>query len=278
MKNKLHFFALLLPCLLVWIPLWMLLVGSITGAGEWGRILQPILSSKGTVSFPLLPKYPTLAPVVEVLVDTPRFFAMFWNSCRLVFPVIGGQVLVGAPAAWALGRMRFRGRRALSFLYIALMLLPFQVTMVSSYLVLDAVALMDTRWAVILPGIFSPFAVFIMMRGFNGIPESVLEAARLDGAGVLRCFTSVGLPLGAPGILSAVILGFLEYWSMLEQPMTFFKDKSLWPLSLFLADLSAKTAGPGFVAALLILAPALLVFLFGQHDLERGIAAAGVKE
>lgn len=278
MKAKLHTLLLVVPCLLVWLPLWMLLTGAITGPYEWGRILRPLALGNGTILFPPLPRYPTLAPLVEALVDTPAFWSMFWNSCRLVFPVVAGQVLVGAPAGWALTRMRFPGRRALSFLYIALMLLPFQVTMVSSYLVLDAASLIDTRWAVILPGVFSPFAVFIMMRGFGQIPESVLEAARLDGAGTLRCFTDIGLPLGAPGILSAVILNFLEYWALLEQPLTFFRDKSLWPLSLFLAPLSAGTAGAGFVAALLILLPPLFVFLFGQHDLERGIAAAGIKE
>lgn len=278
MKTKLHTAALLLPCLLVWLPLWMLLTGALTGAPEWREILAPMADREGAAAYPVLPTYPTLSPLVQLLLDTPRFFPMFWNSCRLVFPVVGGQALVGAPAAWALTRMHFPGRRALGLLYIALMLLPFQVTMVSSFLVLDAFSLIDTRWAVILPGVFSPFAVFIMMRGFDSIPEAVLEATRLDGAGRLRCFVAVGLPLGAPGILSAAILGFLEYWSLLEQPMTFFRDRSLWPLSLFLSGLSAETAGPGFVAALLILTPALLVFLFGQHDLERGIAAAGVKE
>ncbi len=260
-------------CALVWLPLVMLASGALTGEWEWREIL-----SADAVPPLLIPAYPTLAPLVELLLDTPEFFHMFWNSCRLAFPAVLGQVLAGAPAAWALTRMRFRGRRALSAAYIALMLLPFQVTMVSSYLVLNHLSLIDTRWAIILPGMFSPFAVFIMMRGFAGISEAILEAARIDGAGVLRIFVSVGLPLGMPGVLSAVVLGFLEHWSMLEQPMTFLKTKGLWPLSLFVAPQSPASMGPGFVAALVIAAPPLLLFLYGQHDLERGIASAGVKE
>lgn len=273
MRSRWPVLLLLPACALVWIPLVMLGFGAVTGPAEWAEIL-----TGGSLRPLLPPQLPTLAPLVEILLDTPAFFHMFWNSCRLAAPAVAGQALVGAPAAWALARFRFPGRRALTVLYIALMLLPFQVTMVSSYLALDRLALLNTRWAVILPGAFSPFAVFIMLRGFSGISEAVLEAARIDGAGHLRAFVLVGLPLGLPGVLSAVVLGTLEHWSMLEQPMTFFRDRSLWPLSLFTASLTGDTAGPGFVAALLIAAPPLLVFLYGQHDLERGIAAAGLKE
>lgn len=272
MKVRLSF--LLVPlAVVVCIPLVVLIFGSLTGAQEWATIL------KGGSLRPLFPpEWPTLAPLVEILLDTPEFFHMFWNSCCITIPTVLGQVLVGGPAAWALARIRFVGRRALKILYIALMLLPFQVTMVSSYLVLDHFSLINTRWSIILPGIFSPFAVFIMLQGFSSISESILEAARIDGAGPFRVLVLIGIPLGAPGILSAVVLGILEQWSILEQPMTFLRDSSLWPLSLFHSQLSANTAGPGFVAALLIATPPLLIFLFGQHDLERGIASAGLKE
>lgn len=177
--------------------------------------------------------------------------------------------------AWALTQFRFPGQKLLYYIYIVLMLLPFQVTMVSNYLILDALSLVGTRWSVILPGIFSPFAVFIMTKGFEGIPKSLLEAAEIDGAGAMRCFVSIGLPLGFPTILSAIILGFLEYWAMIEQPLIFLKDESIWPVSLFTPSLTAETAGVNFVAAILILLPGVLMFLFGQNELEQGIAATG---
>jgi multiple sugar transport system permease protein len=273
MKTKATYAALFVVCFPVMLPLLLLVFGAATGAEEWRQIL-----SADVIRPVLLPRYPTLAPLVEVLLDTPEFFHMFWNSCRIVFPAVAGQVLVGAPAAWALARMRFPGRGAVEAVYIALMLLPFQVTMVSGYLMLDRLSLLDTLWAVILPGVFSPFAVFIMTRGFSGIGEEIMEAARIDGAGAVRGFVSVGLPLGFPGVLSAAVLGFLEHWSMIEQPMTFLKNPGLWPLSLFTPAFNADSAGPGFAAALIIAAPPLLIFLYGQHDLERGIAAAGLKE
>lgn len=271
--------VLVLVAFFVWVPLWLLLSGSLMGGAEMAQNLAPVLkNAEGTAVWPLLPMYPTLKPYVELLLDTPQFFAMFWNSCRQVFPVVLGQVLIGAPAAWAFARFRFRGKKALFSLYIVLMLMPFQVTMVSSYLVLDALGLMNTVWAIILPGAVSTFPVFLMVRFFTAIPSALTEAAALDGAGPFQTFLHVGLPLGAPGILSAVVLGFLEYWNALEQPLVFLKDKTLWPLSLYLPTVTADNAGVSLVASVIMLVPALLIFLFGQKYLEAGISAAGMKD
>ena len=163
-------------------------------------------------------------------------------------------------------------------LYIVMMMMPFQVTMLSEYLVLDAFRLLDTSASVILPGIFSTFSVFIMFRFFRGIPESVLEAARMDGAGEWMLFLRLGIPLGASGIISAMVLSFLECWSMIEQPMTFLTTKSLWPLSLFLPAIHDGNAGLSLCASLAALLPAVFVFLLGQDYLEQGIASSAVKE
>ena len=263
----------------IWIPLWLLVSGSLMGASEASQNLAPVLEDKaGSALWPLLPQYPTLRPYIELLFDSPEFFVMFWNSCRQVFPVIIGQVLIGAAAAWAFARYRFRGKKILFFLYIVLMLMPFQVTMVSSYLVLDSLGLMDSIWAIILPGAASTFPVFIMVRFFAAIPSAVTEAAALDGASPFQIFWRLGLPLGAPGILAAIVLGFLEYWNALEAPLTFLRDKSLWPLSLYLPAISADNAGISLVASVIMLIPALLIFLFGQKYLEQGIIASGTKD
>ncbi len=109
-----------------------------------------------------------MKPYVELLLDAPGFFTMFWNSCKQVFPIVAGQIVIGAPAAWAFARFRFRGKGVLYALYIILMLMPFQVTMVSGYFVLDRLGLMNTVWAIILPGAVSTFPVFLMIRFFCG--------------------------------------------------------------------------------------------------------------
>ena len=279
MRKWLIGMLLSLAALFVWVPLWMLLSASFMGGEEMAHNLASVLAEEnGYAHWPLLPQYPTLKPYIELLLDAPEFFTMFWNSCKQVFPIVAGQIAIGAPAAWAFARFRFRGKGALYALYIVLMLMPFQVTMVSSYFVLDGLGLMNTVWAIILPGAVSTFPVFLMIRFFAAIPSALTEAASLDGAGPWQIFLYLGLPLGAPGILSAVVLGFLEYWNALEQPMTFLKDRTIWPLSLYLPTVTAENAGASLAASVIMLTPALLIFLFGQKYLEAGIAASGMKD
>ncbi len=279
MKKWMIAMLLSAAALFVWVPLWMLLSASFMGSREMVHNLAPVLSEEaGYAHWPILPQYPTLKPYVELLLDAPEFFTMFWNSCKQVFPIVAGQIVIGAPAAWAFARFRFRGKGVLYALYIILMLMPFQVTMVSSYFVLDRLGLMNTVWAIILPGAVSTFPVFLMIRFFAAIPSALTEAASLDGAGAWQIFIHLGLPLGVPGILSAVVLGFLEYWNALEQPMTFLKDQTLWPLSLYLPTVTAENAGASLAASVIMLTPALLIFLFGQKYLEAGIAASGMKD
>ena len=222
--------------------------------------------------------YPTLRAYVELLLDSPGYFVMFWNSIRITAGILLGQLLVGVPAAWAFARYDFPLKKPVFTVYITLMMMPFQVTMLSNYLVLDRLSLMDTLWAVILPGAFSTFPVFIMYRFFTGIPEAVVESARIDGAGEGKIFLYMGLPLGSGGICSALVLGFLECWNLIEQPLTFLKNKELWPLSLYLPDIGILEAPGAFAASVVVLLPALFIFLGGQDYLEQGIVAAAVKE
>ncbi|WP_066716006.1 carbohydrate ABC transporter permease [Clostridium sp. Marseille-P299] len=282
MKKRIRFityFILALAALLIWIPLWMMVTGSFTDATEMGENIGSVLGlGGGLATFPILPSYPTLQPYIELLLDSPKFFVMFWNSCFQVIPTILGQLLVGVPAAWSFARFTFKGKRILFILYIILMIMPFQVTMVSSYLVLNKFKIMDSHLAIILPGIFSTFPVFIMVKFFKAIPEELIEAAKLDGAGDFNTFIKIGIPLGNSGIISAVVLSYLENWNAIEQPLTFLRDKSKWPLSLYLPQISADRVGVAFVASVIMMLPALLIFLSGQTYLEQGIVASGIKQ
>ncbi|MCL2372658.1 MAG: carbohydrate ABC transporter permease [Defluviitaleaceae bacterium] len=277
--KAIRFIPLSALALLVWWMLWFMVMGSLMSIEELNFTIRPALAGDGgQATWPLLPTWPTLQPLVQLLLDTPQFFVMFWNTFRLVMPSILGQLVFGAPAAWALSRFRFRGRRILITVYIALMLMPFQVTMVPNFLVMDRLGMMGSIWAVVLPFAFSAFPVFIMLKGFDAVPRAILEAASIDGAGPLRTFVSVGLPLGMPSILAAVVLGFLEVWGAIEQPMIFLSDPATWPLSLFLPQIVAEELGLAMVASLFMLLPAALFFFFGQKYLELGIQATGIKE
>lgn len=267
-----------MPALFVCIPVILLITGSVMGQGELGVYLSPVfMETEGYISWKLMPDYPTFEHYGKLLFRTPQFFVLFWNSIRMVGVILAGQLLMGVPAAWAFAVYKNRFGRVLFVCYIVLMLMPFQVTMLSGYMVLNRLSLLNTQAAVILPAVFSTFPVFICYGGFRQIPEELLESARMDGAGEFFIFRKIGLPLGKSGILSALVLGFLEYWNMMEQPLAFLEDKSLWPLSLYLPEITWNQAGEAFVASVITLIPAVFVFLIGQDYLEQGILYAGLK-
>lgn len=274
--------AALFPALLSIValaPLAFLAGGSLMGSLELWELLGPVLSGKeGYASWRLLPRYPTLRPLVELLLDSPAFFVMLWNSVKITALTLLGQLVVSVPAAWWFARSPSKLAQPLFSLYIILMLMPFQVTMVSNYLVLDRASLLDSWWSVILPAIFSAFPVFLLYRFFREIPQAMLEAAEIDGAGSLQAFLYIGVPLGKAGVASAMVLGFLDCWNLIEQPMTFLTTKSLWPLSLFLPQIGGEKAGLAFVASLITLIPSLAVFFLGQEYLEQGIISSAIKE
>lgn len=278
MKRTVTVFLSIFACISV-LPVLFLLIGSFMGNMEIRELLFPILGeAEGFASWKLMPRYPTIRSYVELLLDTPGFFVMFWNSVKITVGVLAGHLLVGVPAAWGFARYTFPGKKLLFTLYIGLMMMPFQVMMLSNYLVLDRLHLLDSLLGIVLPAVFSIFPVFIMYRFFQGLPEALLESARLDGAGEGAIFFRLGIPLGSPGMISAMVLGFLEYWNLIEQPMAFLKTKELWPLSLFLPDITMEDAGIAFAASVMVLIPALLAFLAGQDYLEQGIVSTAIKE
>lgn len=260
-------------------PVLFLLGGSLMGDQELAELLAPAFSdSDGYAAWHWLPLYPTLRHYVQLCLDSPEYFQMFWNTMKITVGVLAGQIIVGIPGAWGLARYSFPGKRAVYLLYILLMLLPFQVTMLSEYLVLDRFHLLDTLWAVILPGAFSTFPVFLMYRFFCSIPEEMLEAARIDGAGEWKIFIKIGIPMGTSGILSALVLQCLECFSMIEQPMVFLKEKKLQSLSLYLPQLQKDHLGFTLCSCFVTMIPALLIFGMGQRYMEQGITEAAVKE
>lgn len=279
MKKMVLFLLLAVAAVGMLTPVWIAITGTFSSNWELNENLKPVLEGgAGFAKWSLLPQSPTLRSLVQVLLDSPSFFPMFWNSVVITLGTLLGQFVFAIPAAWALAKLHLPGGKKLGSLYMVLMLLPFQVLMYPEYLVLRALGLLNTLWAVILPGIFSAYPVFLMTRFFAAIPEDVLEAARLDGAGEWQIFRYIALPAGLPGLLSVGILSFLDIWNMIEQPMTFLKNRALWPLSLFLPETTLADAGLGFASAFLMLIPALLLFALCQDALERGISLSGGKE
>lgn len=227
------------------------------------------------VNLKFIPDIVSFSQYITVLFKSPDYLFKFWNSVILVVPIVAFQLLVAAFAAYGLTRYRGRIKEMIFFVYIILMLMPYQVTLVPNYLVSGWLHILDTRWAIWLPGIFSPFAVYLITKFMRRIPESVIEAAQIDGAGEWQIFRRICLPLCKGCMCSVAILIFIDYWNMVEQPLILLSDEAMHPLSVFLSKINSGEIGLAFAVATIYMVPTLLVFLYGEDYLVEGITYQG---
>ncbi|OPA73846.1 sugar ABC transporter permease [Paenibacillus selenitireducens] len=238
-----------------------------TAAGEINRF----------VNLKLLPDQVTLEQYSKVLVNSPRFLMMFWNSVFMVVPIIAGQTLIAALAAYAFSKLQFRGRDYLFLVYVLTMLMPFQVTLVPNYIIADQLGLLNSPSSIILPGIFAAFGVFMLRQFMIHIPYTYIEAAKIDGAGHIKIFYSIIVPMIQPGIAALVVLLFVDYWNMVEQPLVFLDDPFKQPLSVYLSRISLDELGVAFAASMLYMTPMVLLFLYAESYFIEGIQLSGIK-
>ncbi|SHN74892.1 carbohydrate ABC transporter permease [Desulfitobacterium chlororespirans] len=227
--------------------------------------------------FELIPELVTLKQYYSVLLEKTQFLFMFWNSVLLTFPIVIGQTLVATLAAYAFAKMKFRGRNVLFFLYIVVMLMPFQVTLVPNYIIAGRLGLLNNPLSIIFPGIFSTFGVFLLKQYMEQIPDSYLEAAKVDGASPFQIFLKIIVPMSRAGIAAMAILVFIDNWNMVEQPLIFLQDATRQPLSLYLAKIVDGEKGLAFAASALYMMPMLLNFLYAERYLLEGIRLSGIK-
>jgi len=225
----------------------------------------------------LLPDQVSLKQYGEILVNSPRYLMMFWNSVWMVVPIIAGQASVAALAAYAFSKLQFRGRDNLFLVYVLTMLMPFQVTLVPNYIMADQLGLLNHAGAIILPGIFAAFGVFMLRQFMLHIPYSYIEAAKIDGAGHMRIFMTIIVPMVKPGVAALIVLLFVDYWNMVEQPLIFLDDPFKQPLSVYLSRINEGEQGVAFAASMLYMTPMVLLFLYAESNFIEGIQLSGIK-
>ena len=245
--------------------------GSVFATSEAGG--KVFISEKVNLKF--IPDIVSFSQYITVLFKSPDYLFKFWNSVILVGPIVAFQLLVAMLAAYGFTRYMGRLREIIFFSYIILMLMPYQVTLVPNYLVSNWLHILDTRWAIWLPGIFSPFAVYLLTKYMKRIPFSMIEAAKIDGAGEWQIFTKICVPLCKGALCSVAILVFIDYWNMVEQPLILLSNEEMHPLSVFLSKINSGEIGLAFAVATIYMVPSLLVFLYGEDYLVEGITYQG---
>lgn len=228
-------------------------------------------------AFHIIPNAFSLEGYYMVFLRSTDYLMKFWYSLFLCIVISAGQIFVSALGGFAFAKYPIPFKKVILFLLMVLMMMPIQVTLVPNYIILDELKLLDSWLALILPMTFLPFGTVFMTQIFKRIPDEILDAAQLDGAGTFQILFRVVMPVGKGGIISVFLLSFVDTWNMVEQPMTFLRDTLRYPLSVFLASVNEVNFSLSFVCGVLAALPMLLLFFFFHEELTQGIELSGVK-
>jgi multiple sugar transport system permease protein len=199
-----------------------------------------------------------------------------------------GASLIATMAGYGFAKYSFPGSRALFSITLGAIMIPLTALALPTYLLFNAASLTNTPWAIILPSLVSPFGVFLMrVYAADAVPDSMIEAARVDGAGEFRIFWQVSFRLLGPGVVTVFLFALVATWNNYFLPLIMLNTSSLYPLTVGLAQQqSASAAGGGAQAlfstvitgSLISVVPLIIAFLFLQRYWETGLATGGVKE
>lgn len=262
--------AILLAFLAVWLVpfLWMAL-GSVKTQGEILR--QP------PTWWPESPTIDNFAAWFGRL-DFGQFFT---NSAVVAVLTVVGNLVFCSMVGYALAKMDFAGKRALFAIVLITLMVPGVVTFVPLFVLVSGLGLLDTYAALVLPFVTAPLGVFLMRQFMLAIPDPLLEAARIDGAGEWRIFTRIVLPLSGPALATLAILTFLASWNNFLWPLVAAQSESSYTLpvalSLYSTGQNATDYGLLLAGSVLVILPILILFVLLQRYFIRGVATTGLK-
>lgn len=234
-----------------------------------------------TVKFPpeLVPSAPTLRNYQEVL-GQPNFMRWVLNSLVQSVSVTLVTIATASMAGYALAKLPFRGSRALFWLFMLSMMLPFEAILVPLFLVVTRLGLVDSYLGLILPLLVSPFSIFLMKQFIGTLPTELLDAARVDGAGEARIFWEVVLPLVRPGLAFLGIITFVAQWNSFVWPLVVTRSSGMRTLQVGLVLIREQEPlfyGLHMAAAVLAALPVIVVFFAFQRYFLRGVTVGALK-
>lgn len=209
------------------------------------------------------------------------FEALFANSMKITLAVTAGQLVTCSLAGYAFARLRFPGRNFLFILLLASLMVPGQVTIIPIFLLMRSLGLIDNHLAIILPGLISAFGVFLMRQFFKQMPQELFDAARVDGAGHIRSFLQIAMPLAGPALATLGIITFNAIWNSYFLPLIFLNSWGNMTLPQGIALLTGYmgSGNPSVVMAAVTMAilPVLAVFIFAQRWIIEALTRSGLK-
>jgi multiple sugar transport system permease protein len=261
-----------------------------------GRALRYVILSAGAVLFvaPWIPSNPTLDNYRQFFGSGHQIGRWILNSTITTGAITVAQLFFSSLMAYTFAKRRFPGRDFLFFLLLATLMLPIQVTVIPNYIILKVIPLaggndlmgvgghgwLDSYWGVIMPNLVSPFGIFLLRQYMKSIPDELLDAARIDGAGHFRIYWKVILPLSRPALAALAIFTFQFWWAAFFWPLIVVSSPELYtlPLGLALFQEQNRTVWNLIMAGSVVAAlPLIVVFLAFQRQFVRGISVSGLK-
>ncbi|AEI40857.1 carbohydrate ABC transporter permease [Paenibacillus mucilaginosus] len=208
------------------------------------------------------------------------FDTYFFNSVKITLIVVAAQLVTSSMAGFVFARLRFRGRDLLFGLYLATMMVPAQVTMIPNFIVMRSYNLVDTHWALILPALVSAFGTFLLRQFFVTIPESLEDAAKIDGCTPFGIYWRIFIPLSKPAMATLGVFVFMGTWNDFIAPLVYINSVDLMTLPLGLASMQGmySTDWPVLMAGTVIcILPLIVIFLLAQDFFIKGVTLSGLK-
>lgn len=221
----------------------------------------------------------TLSGYVYVLTKSP-FFNWFINSVIVTFTVTAAVIFTSTLTGYVFSKYRFKGKTTLFWLILATMMVPYQITMIPQFLIINEIGLYNTLWALITPELVTGFGIYLCRQFCDDIPDSLCEAAVIDGAGPFKIYRMIIIPLLRPCIGALTIFTFLDVWNEYLKPLIMLNEikRMTLPLALaFFSDARTHDIGAVMSASALIMIPATVVLLVFQKHFIRGITITGMK-
>ena len=227
----------------------------------------------------LIPENPSLSPYLELFSRVP-FGRVILNSLLIAVVSTLLQLVTSAMAAYVFARMPFRGRGAIFVLYLATMMIPFQVLIVPLFAEMKTLGLVNTYLGAILPTIASAFGVFLLRQAMSTVPYDLDQAATLDGAGHFRIFFQIMLPLVRPALATLAVFAFLNTWNSFLWPLIILRDPLMQTLPVALSSLQGQYSTQWDVlmaGSVVSIIPMFALYVFAQKYIVQGVAGTGLK-
>ena len=224
------------------------------------------------VRLSLIPAKVTIYQYYIVLVEKFQYINMFWNSVKLSVTITVLHVIVSILSAYVFAKVDFKGRDKLFFLYIVVMMMPFQVTLLPNYIQARTFKILNTYWAIICPGVFAPFGVFLLRQFMKYIPDQMIEAITLESSRIRDIMTIAIIPNAKPGIIALLVLNFTENWNMVEQPLVLLDDYLKHPLSLALNSIIENSVDIAFAGSVIYMIPIIILYFCFEDYILQGLS------